>query len=107
MSIKGEQQARLTALQFRLQALESAFGYEERPLHRAVMTPKSYGTSGRIKDRLEFGKFSIGQAARCALFGVMSRSTTWTHRIKSQSGRHRRSRRVRFHERGATKGRVV
>ena len=63
MSIKGEQQARLTALHIRLQALESAFGYEERPLHRAVMTPKSYGTSGRIKDWLGFGKFSIGQAA--------------------------------------------
>jgi hypothetical protein len=50
MSIKGEQQARVTALHIRLKALESAFGYEERPLHRAVMTPKSYGTSGRIKD---------------------------------------------------------
>jgi hypothetical protein len=41
MSIKGEQQACLTALHFRLQALESAFGYEERPLDRAVMSPKS------------------------------------------------------------------
>jgi hypothetical protein len=50
MSIKGEQQARLTALHVWLQALESVFGYEERALHRAVMTPKSYGTSGRIKD---------------------------------------------------------
>jgi hypothetical protein len=50
MSIKGEQQARLTALYIWLQALESAFGYEERPLHRSIMTPKSYGTSGRIKD---------------------------------------------------------
>ena len=25
----------------------------------------------------------------CALYDAMSRSTTWTHRIKSQSGRHR------------------
>ena len=63
MSIKGEQQARLTALYIWLQALESAFGYEERPLHRSIMTPKSYGTSGRIKIRLGFGKFSIGRAA--------------------------------------------
>jgi len=63
VSIKGEQQARLTALHIRLQALESVFGYKERPLHRPVMTPKPHGTSGRIgsKDRLWFGKFSIGQ----------------------------------------------
>jgi hypothetical protein len=44
MSIKGEQQARLTALYIWLQARL------RKAIDRAVMTPKSYGTSGRIKD---------------------------------------------------------
>ena len=78
MSIKGEQQARLTALHIRLQAFESILGYEERPLHRAVMTPKSYGTSGRIK---EFGLGSGSSASARRLFTV----------LKSALGEARRS----------------
>ena len=41
-----QQQARLTALYIRLQAVESVLGYKERPLHRPVMTPKPRGTCG-------------------------------------------------------------
>jgi hypothetical protein len=82
MSIKGEQQARLTALYIWLQALESAFGYEERPLHRSIMTPKSYGTSGRIKDSAWVrevqhrpGGSSLGAKVSISLPRKMTRST--------------------------------
>ena len=113
-----------------MQALESAFGYEEPPLHRAVITPKSYGTLSWIKHSAWVrevqhrpggsslsAKISIGRGAPVrmlmknsldpavvrglsssfrvkhtrapilawALYNAMSRST-WTHRIKSQSG---------------------
>src|ERR1700722_1729661 len=49
VSIEGEQQARLMVVHVRLQPLERVFGYKERPLHRAIMTPEPDGTSGRIK----------------------------------------------------------
>jgi len=50
MSIKGEQQALFIALDARLQLFERVFGYKERPLHRAVVSPEPDRTSGLIKD---------------------------------------------------------
>ena len=97
MSIKGERQARLTALHIRLQALESVFGYEERPLHRAVITSKIVRHVGSDQ------RFGLGSGSSASARRLWVRSF-WRHvevnnvdtRIKSQSGRHRRSRRVRL-----------
>src|SRR6266568_5666574 len=50
ISIKGEKQTCLVARHIRLEPFERIFGYKERPLHRAVMSPKPDGTPCWIKN---------------------------------------------------------
>src|SRR5438477_7270620 len=44
ISIKGEKQTCLVGQRIRLESFERIFGYKERPLHRAVMSPKPNST---------------------------------------------------------------
>jgi hypothetical protein len=67
--VESEKQAGLVARQVRLQSLERFLRYEERPLHRAVVTPEPNGASGRIKNAAWVRKVEHG------LLGVLSVST--------------------------------
>ena len=50
MGVEGKQQRRLIAIEFWFQPLERFCSDEERPFHRTVMSPESYGVSSRIID---------------------------------------------------------